>query len=212
MYRSSFGRVLSIAGNLLARSQRPFMVYGYRDRSTKAYRKFTRISSTAIIINKKSLCIEDHVWIWHYTILDATEGLTIGEGCQIGAWVGIFTHGSEHSIRLLGQKFVHIPNKERPGYTRRPVSIGAYSYIGAHSIILPGVTIGKGCLIGAGTLLARSIPDYSIVTGNHEKIRGRTVDLDTRFFNSRDYSDTYYDKGALDIIRDNMGLYKRQKS
>jgi acetyltransferase-like isoleucine patch superfamily enzyme len=181
------------------------MVYGYQDKKKNVYRKYTRISSTASIINKKALTIGDYVWVWHYSILDATEGLEIE-----GAWVGIFTHGSEHAIRLLGNKFVHIPNYERLGYTRGTVKIGAYSYLGAHSIVLPGVMIGKGCLIGAGTLVTKSIPDYSIVTGNPEKIRGRTVDLDRRFFSSRDYSDTYYDKVALEIIRSNLAPNKRE--
>ena len=211
IYRTPFGRLLSVSAELLARSQRPFMIYGYRDKPTKAYRKFTRISSTVSIINKKALTIGQYVWVWHYSILDATEGLEIEEGCQIGAWVGIFTHGSEHAIRLLGNKFVHIPNYKRLGYTRGTVKIGAYSFIGAHSMVFPGVTIGKGCLIGAGTLITKSIPDYSIVTGNPEKIRGRTVDLDRRFFGSHDYSDTYYDKGALEIIQSNLDLNKHEE-
>ena len=100
------------------------------------------------------------------------------EGCQIGAWVGIFTHGSEHAIRLLGRQFVHVPNARRPGYTRGRVAIGPYTFVGAGSIILPGVTIGRGCLIGAGTLVARDVPDHAIVTGWPGQARGDTARLD----------------------------------
>lgn len=208
-YRTPFGRLLSICAKFLAKCQRPFMIYGYRDMPSKEYRKYSRISSSVSIINKKALAVGQYVWVWHYSILDATEGLEIEEGCQIGAWVGIFSHGSEHAIRLLGEKFVQIPNRKRLGYSRGKVKIGAYSFIGAHSVVLPGVTIGKGCLIGAGTLITKSIPDYSIVTGNPGRIRGRTIDLDRKFFCSHDFSDTYYDKSALEIIQSDLSSIKK---
>jgi acetyltransferase-like isoleucine patch superfamily enzyme len=209
LYRTGFGRGLSAAARLLAWPQRPFMVYGYRDRKKNSFRKYTRISSTAVIMNRKELAIGDSVWVWHYSILDATEGLEIEDGCQIGAWVGIFTHGSEHAIRLLGSSFVHIPNTERKGYTRGPVKIGAYTYIGAHAIVLPGVTIGRGCLVGAGSLITKDVPDYAIVTGNPARLRGSTIDLDRRAFYSWDHSETYYDKGALEIIKSHRPADRR---
>lgn len=45
------------------------------------------------------------------------------------------------------------------------VRIGRGSFIGAHSIILPNVDIGCGCVIGAGAVVTRSVPDYSLVVG-----------------------------------------------
>jgi acetyltransferase-like isoleucine patch superfamily enzyme len=201
LYHSSLGRVMSFLAHGVARLQRPFMVYGYYDVESRSFRKYTRISSSVSIMNRKALSIGDDVWVWHHSILDATEGLVIEKGCQIGAWVGIFTHGSESAIRLLGEQFVHIPNLERGGYTRGAVKIGAFTFIGAGSVVLPGVTIGKGCLVGTGALVTRDVPDYSIVVGAPAKIKGTTIDLDTRMFGQRDYSDTYYDPEALSEIR-----------
>lgn len=125
----------------------------------------------------------------------------IREGVQLGAWVGIFTHGSESSIRLLGRQFVHIPNADRKGYTRGSVKIGAYSFIGAGSVVLPGVTIGKGCLVGSGSLVARDVPDYSIVVGMPAKTIGTTIDTDMKFFREQDFSESYFDQEALSEIR-----------
>jgi acetyltransferase-like isoleucine patch superfamily enzyme len=201
LYRSPMGRVMSLVGHAVAQLQSPFMVYGLVDPATGQFRKYTRMSSTVVIMNKKALSVGDHVWVWHYSILDATEGLVLEEGCQIGAWVGIFTHGSERAIRLLGRQFVHIPNTERKGYTRGSVHIGAYTFVGAGSVILPGVTIGKGCLIGTGTLVTKSVPDYSIVVGSPGQVKGSTLDLDSRSFAEFDFSDTYYDANALEIIK-----------
>ena len=207
LYRSSFGRLMSFVANMLARLQKPFMVYGYKDQASGKFQKFTRVSSSALIMNPSHVSLGDNVWVWHYSILDATEGISIGEGCQIGAWVGIFTHGSENTIRLLGRQFVHVPNTERIGYTRGAVIIGPYTFIGAGAIVLPGTTIGKGCLISAGTLVSGQIPDYSVVTGNPATINTvRTVDIDRRFFRKHDFSDTYYDADALREIQARLAI------
>jgi acetyltransferase-like isoleucine patch superfamily enzyme len=206
LYRSPFGRIMSIVASVYAKLNKPLMVYGYYDYASRSFRKYTRMSSTAVIMNRKALSVGDHVWVWHYSILDATEGLVIEEGVQIGAWVGIFTHGTESSIRLLGKEFVHIPNTERKGYTRGSVKIGAYTFIGAGSVVLPRVTIGKGCLIGTGTLVTRDVPDYSIVVGQPGKVKGSTIDLDERFFKDYDFSDTYYDSHALAEIRNRLRM------
>jgi acetyltransferase-like isoleucine patch superfamily enzyme len=197
---------MSVVVNAYARLHKPFMVYGYYDLASRSFRKYTRISSSATIMNRRALAVGDHVWVWHYSILDATAGLVIEEGCQIGVWVGIFTHGSERSIRLLGREFVHIPNAQRKGYTRASVRIGAYTFVGAGSVVLPGVSIGKGCLIGSGSLITRDVPDYSIVTGQPGKVVGSTVELDETMFCDYDYSATYYDPQALLKIQRKLGI------
>lgn len=50
------------------------------------------------------------------------------------------------------------------------IRIGDYTFIGTGSIIMPGATIGKCCIIGAGSCVRGNIPDYSIVIGNPCKI------------------------------------------
>lgn len=201
LYRSPFGRIMSAVATVFTFFHRPIMIYGFRDSRAKTFRKYTRLSSSVVIDNKENLSIGDQVWVSHYVILDATEELTIGEGCHIGAWVGIYTHGAEYSIRLLGHQFVHIPDRERKGYTRGAVSIGPYSFIGMKSVILPGVTIGKGCLITPGTVVNRDIPDYSIAAGRPGKVVGSTIDLDRKKFEEYDFSQTYYDPEALRTIQ-----------
>lgn len=204
LYRSPFGRGMSFVANNVARIQKPFMVYGYHDPGSSQWHKFTRMSSTVTIMNRPGLKVANDVWVWHYAILDATEGISIDEGAQIGAYVGIFTHGSQISVRLLGKSFIDIPNVERHGYSRGSVKIGAYSFIGAGSMILPGVTIGKGCIIGAGSVVSKDVPNYSIVVGSPAKVVGSTIDMDTRYFRDEDYSETYYDAEALHLIRDKL--------
>jgi acetyltransferase-like isoleucine patch superfamily enzyme len=198
-YRSFLGRGMSLIARQISKLKQPHMIYGYYDVRSSVFRKYTRISDTALIMSPKSLSIKDYVWIWHYSIVDATEGLEIGEGCQIGAWVGIFTHGSHISIRLYGKDYVNVPSKERYGYTRGAVKIGDYSFIGAGTIILPNVSIGKGSIIAACSLVNQDVPDYSIVTGCPGKIVGNTKDLDSKYINE-DIAKTYYDREVFEEI------------
>ena len=53
-----------------------------------------------------------------------------------------------------------------------PILIEDDAFIGARSIILKGVTIGKGSIIGAGAVVTRNVPEYSIVAGNPAKVIG----------------------------------------
>jgi acetyltransferase-like isoleucine patch superfamily enzyme len=201
VYLSPLGRPLSAVARVFSVLKTPYMIYGYYDRSANTFRKHTRLSDTVCIINKIKLTLSDHVWVWHYSILDASEGLAIGEGCQIGAWVGIFTHGSQVAIRLYGREYIRVPAPARKGYTRGSVTIGEYTFIGAGAIILPGVSIGRGCVIAAGSIVNKSIPDKSIVVGNPAKIIGRTDELDRKYLEDDSFWMMYYDQSTIDEIR-----------
>jgi maltose O-acetyltransferase len=51
-----------------------------------------------------------------------------------------------------------------------PIHIGDDVWIGARVIILPGVNIGSHCIIGAGSVVTKDVPDYAIVGGVPAKI------------------------------------------
>lgn len=169
------------------------IVYGFYNRRQKKYYKKTRIASTCIIMSRKDIDIEDNVWINHYTWLDASGGLKIGEGCQIGFSCAILSHSSHISIRLLGKDYMKYPIHQRAGYIHKPVVIGKYSFIGSGSYILPGVTIGKGCLIGVNSVVTKDIPDYSVAIGSPARIIGDTRDQDRVFLQEGRISESYYD-------------------
>jgi len=57
----------------------------------------------------------------------------------------------------------------------RPIIIEDEVWIGAHCIILKGVTIGKGSIIGAGSVVTKSIPPYSLAVGNPARIIRKTI-------------------------------------
>ena len=170
-------RVKSYLRKEIAALKRPAMIYGYTDASGK-YRPKTRISDTALIYSPEKVFIEDNVFIGHYNILDGTGGLEIQEGVQFAACVGIFTHGSHISIRLLGRHYQDVPEGSKPGYQTAPVKIGKYVYAGAGAKILPGVTIGDGALIAAGSIVSGDVQPFAIVRGNPAKVVGDVRKLD----------------------------------
>jgi acetyltransferase-like isoleucine patch superfamily enzyme len=182
----------------------PLMLYGYVDPKSRNFRKFTRISSTCTIVGRSGLSISDHVWVWHHSILDASGGLEIGEGCQIGANVGIFTHSSNNSIRLCGRQFVQIPAKDRLGYIRGPVSIGDFTFIATGAIVLPGVRIGKGCVIGPNCVIAKDIGDHSVVANGATRVVGSTVDSDRAAAATGLVGKQYYDPELARTLMQNQ--------
>jgi maltose O-acetyltransferase len=58
------------------------------------------------------------------------------------------------------------------GYEYKPVSIGKGTWLGANVNVLAGVTIGSGCLVAAGAVVTRDIPDNSIAVGAPAKVIG----------------------------------------
>lgn len=202
IYLSPLGRVISLAMNWLAVLHRPFMAYGYADGPSGRFRKRTRISSNAIIVDRARVAIADNVWIWHHTIIDGSNGVTIEEGAQIGGWVGIFSHGSQIAVRLLGRSFIEVPREQRPGYTRGPVHIGSYSFIGAAAIILPGTVLGKGCLVAAGAVVSGTFDDFSLIKGNPAKRIGDVRSLDRKYLRDAAVQDSYFDPETVARFRD----------
>jgi acetyltransferase-like isoleucine patch superfamily enzyme len=201
IYFSPLGRIISIVQNIFSYLSKPFMVYGYKSKFDKKYYKNVRISSSAVILDPHKLEIEDNVWIWHHSIIDASNGVKIGTGCQIGAWVGIFSHSSHKAIRLYGNRYMEFDKSERIGYDRGEVSIGDYTFIGAGAIISHGVSIGKGCLIAAKSFVRNDISDFSIVAGNPAKVIGDVRKLDKEYLMKNNFLHEYYfDKDLLETI------------
>ena len=194
IYLSPLGIVISIAMNILAAFRRPFMVYGYRDKVSGKFRKLTRVSSTAAINDVGNIAIGNNVWIGHYNILDGNDGIIIGDGCQLAARVSIFTHSSQDAIRLLGASFIATHNSARAGYMRGRVELGEYTFVGTGSTIMPGVILGRGCLVGANSLVLTSAPDYAILRGSPAQIVGDVRDLDKKFLKDPEIRKTYFDQ------------------
>ena len=91
----------------------------------------------------------------------------IGKNVLIGSNVDILSGKHQHSIEKAD-----VPIRFQEGEFRK-ISIGEDTWIGNHSVIMD--EIGKGCIIGAGSVVTQPIGDYSIVAGNPAKIIRKRV-------------------------------------
>lgn len=197
IYFSPLGYIISLLMNMFKIFHQPFMVYGYYNYVQRRFLRNVRISSSACITRKKNLNIGDNVWVNHYVRIDASGGVKIGEGCQIGFSSAILSHSSHNAIRLNGKEYIELDIKERVGYIFKPVEIGEYTFVGGGSTILPGVKIGKGCVIGVGAVVNKDIPDYSVAVGVPAKIVGNTLKIDAEFWKNGLVRENYYDKELI---------------
>lgn len=94
--------------------------------------------------------IGKNVWLGQLVYIDENhpEAITIEDNTAIGLRVTVFAH------------FYSGPR--RSSDHTKPVHIGEDVFIGPHCVLLPGVTIGKGSVIQAGTVVSRSVPPYTL--------------------------------------------------
>lgn len=96
--------------------------------------------------------------------------VTIGKYVMMGPEVVIYTSG--HNFERTD-----IPMQQQGSSETKPVVIEDDVWIGRRAIIMPGVHIGKGCVIGAGAIVTKDVPDYCVVGGVPAKILKRRTEL-----------------------------------
>lgn len=109
------------------------------------------------------IIIGNHVGVSGCTI-SATTSILIGNHVLLGSGC-LITDSDAHPVD---------PDERRlgGGGVSKPIVIEDDVFIGARAIVLKGVTIGKGSVIGAGTVVSKSISPYSIAVGNPAKVVG----------------------------------------
>lgn len=91
----------------------------------------------------------------HLVILDANK-VKFGDNVFIAPNCGFYTagHPLDYQTRNQGLEYA------------KPIEVGDNVWIGGNVVVLPGVTIGKNCVIGAGSVVTKDIPEGSLAYGN----------------------------------------------
>lgn len=100
--------------------------------------------------------IGDHTWIGPKSYFDA-RNLVLGE--YVGWGPGAMVLGSSHTGLPIDVPII------QTDLEIKPVRVGDWADIGTNSVLLPGVTIGKGAIVGAGAVVTKDVPPFSVVAG-----------------------------------------------
>lgn len=113
-------------------------------------------------------------------------GCHVGKGCFIGDNVRIDTGHSymitlEDSVSVAGgtrllchqrdfQEYFVGSDYMKLGYIIKPIVLKKGCLVGMESFVMPGVTIGEGAIVGAGSLVTKDIPAWTVATGRPAKV------------------------------------------
>ena len=111
------------------------------------------------------------------------EGAVLGDNCRLQSYVFI-PEGTQIGNRVFIGPGVTFLNDKYPTaakaisktWSLEAVVVEDDASIGGRATILPGVRIGRGAVIGAGSVVTRNVPEYAVVCGNPAKVVGRVDD------------------------------------
>lgn len=145
--------------------------------------KFVTVDGTLECYENGSLAIGDHTFIGRSRIF-AAHKINIGKGVLISDNV-VIMDSNLHPFSAKKRALIfdawssgHFPDVYT-GIPHADVVISDYVWIGANVVMLKGVTIGEGAIIGAGSVVTKEVPPYTIVAGNPARII-REIPLDER--------------------------------
>ena len=117
--------------------------------------KRTRIFEYFVLEYPQGLRVGDDVRINRDCNFYARGGITIGSGVIIGEQVSLQTGKHDYRHREIFSAPLVVA----------PIEIMRGAWIGAHVVVLPGVTVGEGSIVGAGAVVTKDVPANTIVGG-----------------------------------------------
>jgi acetyltransferase-like isoleucine patch superfamily enzyme len=105
-----------------------------------------------------SIVIGNDVYIGRYVFLVAAQGITISSGCVLSEHV--YITDENHGYNPLAG-----PIMQQELESKGPVRIGPNCLLGYRTAVMPGVTLGEWCIVGANSVVTHSFPSYSMIAG-----------------------------------------------
>lgn len=132
----------------------------YLTKSLGSFGESSWLSPFGTYLYKNKIQVGDNVYIGQGAHISVSEGIRIGNGVAIGPELMVM--GGDHRFDQVGL-LIH---QMSSGGQNTPIIIEDDVWIGGRVVVLKGVTIGEGAVIGAGSIVTKNIPPYSIYVGN----------------------------------------------
>jgi acetyltransferase-like isoleucine patch superfamily enzyme len=127
------------------------------------------IDDFTLIVARDPVVFGDYVHIAAFSSITGGQRLEIGDFSAVSQGARILTGTDDFTDWGMGNSTV--PPAFRNA-TRSPVVIGRFCIIGANAVVLPGVRIGEGATVGAGTVVTRDLDPWGVYLGNR-RLRDR---------------------------------------
>lgn len=148
------------------------LIFRFRCRRWLSVGDDFHVGSGVRIWAPNAVCIGDHVYLG--------KGVHIECDAQIGDFVVManrvaFVARRDYDFSVVGVPIRFSP-RVAPGIVQRPsiedrVTVGSDVWVGYGAVVLSGVELGRGCVVGAGAVVTRSVPPYAVVAGNPAVIK-----------------------------------------
>jgi acetyltransferase-like isoleucine patch superfamily enzyme len=133
------------------------------------------LSRNCIVLGKNGhIVLSERVDVGFNCVFASVSGITIGASTIIAG--NCYIGGGRYHHDQLDQAIM-----DQGAYSRGEIIIGENSWIGAGAIILDGVKLGKGVIVGAGSVVTKDAPDYAVLAGTPARIlhmRGEQINKD----------------------------------
>lgn len=118
------------------------------------------------ILRKLGCKVGKDVFVGDYVRIDLSHAdmITIDDHAHIASGTRLLCHQRNMSDYCVGDDYAKL------GYIIKPIHLCKGSLVGMDSFIMPGVTIGEGAIVGAGSLVTKDVPAWTVATGRPAKV------------------------------------------
>ena len=118
------------------------------------------VRNTVVCWQPDNLSVGDYSWLDEDAKLYSVDKITIGANCVVST--GAFLCTASHDM-----------GREDFMLTHAPIVLEDGAWVAARAIVLPGVTLHEGCVVGAGAVVSKDVPAWTVVAGNPAREVGK---------------------------------------